>query len=377
MADDNKPLRVTFAVAFVTALGTSLASSWLPSVATNLVEWLRQEPILFVLVHDGDRPVKDVKIAVSSAASDEVLDSGATDEAGAVKLRKASRGMLYVVASYDEGTVIRWHKELHKIEALPHVIRLDKEKSFPLRLARAPAPPAPAPQTGGAGAGGEGSPYGKPLLTSDRSVQARLEIDWVEGTSPPGLSFHTSAGPARIEDVFREVGVELEVLMSDALPAGVMGADGAFNNEELMAAMNAHRNISHEGKWNFYLIVAPRATTPVGSFLFDAERRQGSVILTEYGRELGALDPQYLDPRFITYEVIHEVGHMLNLPHPWQKYADTRSVMSSPYRWADWSWDDPQVYRFDEFGRRHIRRAPDEYVRPGGSAFLDYGPTQK
>ncbi len=67
--------------------------------------------------------------------------------------------------------------------------------------------------------------------------------------------------------------------------------------------------------------------------------------------------------------VLHELGHILDLPHPWELGADTRSVMSYPWRWANWRWDDPAAYRFDAAARRHLLRAPDELVRPGSGPF--------
>jgi hypothetical protein len=208
---------------------------------------------------------------------------------------------------------------------------------------------------------------------SDRKVQAILEIDSVEGTSLPPLQAATSTGVVKIEDVFRELGIELEVVRNGTLPRSVLGADMAFNNNELNTAMKTYMNVAQPGKWHFYIVVAPRATIPTSSFMFDSAGRRGAAILTEYNQELGLSDVRYADPRSLVFQVIHEMGHMLNLPHPWQAYGDTKSVMSYPYRWVDWSWDDPQVYHFDEFGQKHIRRAPDMYVMPGGSSFLNYG----
>ena len=97
--------------------------------------------------------------------------------------------------------------------------------------------------------------------------------------------------------------------------------------------------------------------------MFDTATRRGFWISAE----------QLSNPRQFVWACIHEMGHQLNLPHPWQAYGDTRSVMSFGWRWDDWSWSDPSIYRFDDFGANHIMFGPEQYVRPGGSAFLDYG----
>jgi hypothetical protein len=291
-------------------------------------------------------------------------------------------GVLVLEAVLDEGPYIYKCRKHLKVESLPLTVPVDKSQDCYVELARAandrasgaaqPTPtsmqaPSPTPHAE------YGLRYGKELLQSDRRVQARLEIDWVDGTELPPIKINTSHGAVTVEELFREVGIDLEIVTSDKLPVSVLGSDGAFSVEELAGVMKDHQNMSQPEKWNFYLVVTPRATTQAGSFMFDPVRRRGAAIVTEYGKELALYDGRYSDPRLLTFEVIHEIGHMLNLPHPWQAYGDTKSVMSYPFRWSDWSWDDPQVYRFDNFGQRHIIRAPDEYVMPGGSAFLDYG----
>ena len=99
--------------------------------------------------------------------------------------------------------------------------------------------------------------------------------------------------------------------------------------------------------------------------MFDSERRRGAVVFNSEMRS---------DKRELVFQIVHEMGHMLNLPHPWQTYGPSKSVMSFPWRWRDdWSWDDPSIYRFDIVGRQHVARSPEEYVKPGQSPFLEYG----
>ena len=397
--EDEKSLKVIIITAAVTALVTGFISNLIPSIVTRAYNWWKQDPILIVEVHDDERkPVTGAKIAASLSTTDVVLDYGTTDETGAVKLRKIVTGTLALEALLEEGPYIRKYRKFHKIESFPHVITLDRSKDFfqvPTNVSlnsNVQTTPSATSSPSATSATPDLSPspaitpsrtltpqdalriqYGKTLLSIDRKVRARLEIDWVEGTHVPELKAQTSAGVITIEELFKDVGIDLEVVRNDNLPGNVLGPDRRLSLEESRRIAANYRNAIHPEKWHFYLIVAARSTVSTTSFMFDTEGRTGAVVLTESGTDLGVADSKYVDPRFIFFQVVHEVGHMLNLPHPWQAYGDTKSVMTSPHRWSDWSWDDPQVYRFDQFGQTHIRRAPDQYAMPGGSAFLDYG----
>jgi hypothetical protein len=385
MTDTNQSIKVAVITAVAAALVTLIVSSWLPNLFTKTYDWLSGTRLLVVEVSDGAKPVEGVKLSLTPVTTGVVQDHGVTDSSGRLTLRDVSTGRFSVEAAYEEGPNVRRYGRVHTVEALPYVIRLDL-KDFPLQPAVvASAPPAHPSPTPSPASPSTPSPtpaeapttsdvrYGSPLLTSDRKVQAILEIDSVEGTSLPTLEVATGAGTLKVQDIFRKLGVELEIVRNGTIPRSVLGPDGTFNNEELKFVMRTYMDAARPGKWHFYIVVAPRATIPTSSFMFDSAGRRGAAILIEYNHELGLSDSRYADPRALVFQVIHEMGHMLNLPHPWQAYGDTKSVMSYPYRWADWSWDDPQVYNFDEFGQQHIRRAPEMYVMPGGSSFLNYG----
>jgi tetratricopeptide (TPR) repeat protein len=209
--------------------------------------------------------------------------------------------------------------------------------------------------------------YGKLLLPEDRRVRALLQMDWIAGTPRPELAVRTSAGLLRLEDLLREVGIDLEVAWRNELPVAVMGPDHLFSDAELLSTLETYREETPPGVWHFYVIYGGRHQHgSITSLMFDYSRRGG--------RRRGlAVFPGGAAHRPV-FLILHDMGHMLNLPHPWETaYGNSRSVMSLPERWSNWSWDDPSVYRFDAFGQQHIRRAPEEYVRPGASAYLDYG----
>ena len=208
--------------------------------------------------------------------------------------------------------------------------------------------------------------YGDTLLASDRQVDAVLEIDWIEGTPKPEFQAPTRVGVLTVVDIFREVGIDLRVQWSDELPIETMGSDGAFDLDELLATMEAHRDPDEADEWRFYVILAPRfAGNGVFTLMFDSEARRGAALFDQGGA--------LADQSFALNTLVHEMGHLLNFPHPFQTYGDTKSVMTYSYRWEERSYDDPGVFRFDEFGTRHTLRGPERYVRSGSSAFLDYG----
>lgn len=350
--------------AALTALGTTLIKDWLPSLVRNTYHQLTRQKIMIVEIKSKRQPVSGVTIAVTATDSDRIIASGTTNQSGIARLRGISAGLIPVEATLREGPYERRYVKIQKVESLPFYLPLDQDRDFGLPVYVAvvtPPPPFPTPS----------QPlqveYGEPLLPVDRQISAMLQIDWVAGTSRPELQVETSAGILRIEDIFREVGISLEVRWGNELPVSRMGRDGRFSVKELGDTNKLYRDDAPPDTWPFYLIYGGRFETDgVLSIMFDQDR-QGAVVFA------AEVMSQPHDPRDTLHLIVHEMGHMLNLPHPWQVYGDTRSVMSYPWRWSDWSLDDPDVYRFDSFGQQHIRRAPDHYVQPGGSPFLDYG----
>ena len=217
--------------------------------------------------------------------------------------------------------------------------------------------------------------YGEPTLTAPRQVKAILEIDWTmdsaSGRDQPPLEVETRIGTIGLREVLRDVGIDLEVRWDEELPRAVMGLDGGFTVAELKKALEGFRNAEvDEDTWHFYAVVGglyveqglgPRPH--VLSMMFDEEKRRGFAI---FDAALAG------SPRSLMSLVLHEMGHSMNLPHPGSTYGDTRSVMSDPSRWGG-DLADPALYTFDAFGRAHIGMAPEHYVRPDGSSYMDYG----
>lgn len=210
--------------------------------------------------------------------------------------------------------------------------------------------------------------YGAPLLDEPRIQDAILEIDRIDGTEQFRFESQTYAGTLTLQDIFMELGLNLEVQWSSIIPHEAMGEDGQFTIEELNIARNQYRDRFDESVWHFYLIAGGEFTSQgVASIMFDTENRHGSAIFDNaiYG-DFGAP---------VLWTVLNTLGLQMNLPPPFNAYGDTRSVMTYFDRWPNWDWEDPAVFYYDEFGVMHLRWAPEQFVRPGGSPFFNYGGT--
>jgi len=334
-------------------------------VSYTFERW-RAEPVLIVTVLDDGEPVKGVRIAATSMLKNQVLASGVTDDHGRAHLDNLHVNTLIAIeAVADEGPYQLVHSEVFKVADLPAKHELEKSKDF--RHRAVPLATASTSTVTSTAAARPNINYGEPILTVPRLAQARLEIDWITGITRPNLVVNTTSGPKSIEELFRQNGIEVEVQWSDELPASVAGSDGRMNDGELRQVMARYRSGDEADRWHLYLVIASAFETDgVISLMFDDNRR---------GAALFVNDLRGQDARELVLSIMHEAGHEMNLPHPFQTYGDTRSVMTYPFRWPNWSYDDPTVYLYDAFGKWHIHRAPDRYVRPGSSKFLDYGAT--
>jgi len=205
-----------------------------------------------------------------------------------------------------------------------------------------------------------------PELEADRRVSAVLEIDRAEEIPELSLAAPTRNGPVDLKRILGEVGIELEVVWSEVLPGSELIDDPWPGLERLQALAADHRMPpTPDGEWRFYLLLGRRTVADQElSMVIDSEYRSAAVVFIDPDDAAGTL-----------HAVGHEIGHMLNLPHPWEVAGDTRSLMSYPWRWEDWNWLDPSVFRFDDAARRHILRSPESAVRPDAGPWMSSGPT--
>ncbi len=205
-----------------------------------------------------------------------------------------------------------------------------------------------------------------PEIEEDRRVRAVLEIDRAHDLPAMPLVASTRDGPVDLGSILGDVGIDVDVVWSDTLLPGELADDPWPGEEHLRDLMARYRDVpAPDDRWHFYLLLG-RRTQPDRelSLLIDPEARTGAVVF---------VDPDPNEAGATLHAIGHEIGHLLNLPHPWEAYGNTRSLMSYPWRWVDWDWGDPAVFRFDEVGRSFVLRTQEEVVRPGGRGFIPAG----
>ena len=199
--------------------------------------------------------------------------------------------------------------------------------------------------------------YPQPERASDRQIQLLIEIDRIEGMVKAPLSVILPTGVISLESILKKVGIASRVVWSDQLPGALFSGDDCLSDEYLNAVMRQFKNVAPlHSEWSIYLVLIEQKQRDFEfSCVIDPTIRSGAVVMLP-------ADPEH--PGAILHAIGHEIGHLLNLPHPWDYYGNTRSLMSYPWRWNAWDWNDPSVYFFDDAGRHHILRGPESCVRP-------------
>jgi hypothetical protein len=308
-----------------------------------------------------------VTITLRSGPQQAAIASTASDSAGEARFGCPATDKVTVEALLTDDDWFKLATREHSLAAGCSPLELELERDF-----RSGQMTWAFPRSSGGGddVSGYQIAYGLPGLAEDRQVTAVLEIDRIVGLARQSLTVETRDGPLRLVDILSRVGIELEVVWSDEVAGEELGHDAWPGEQRLLEIMRRHRNVEvAPPHWHLYLLLTPQREPWLElSYLIDADTRSGAVV------SVPAV-PQH--PGALVHAMAHEIGHMLNLAHPWEEYGNTRSVMSYPSRWSDWSWGDPQGYHFDAVGALHLRRGPEPYVRPGGSRFLDRGCSER
>ncbi|MER5766231.1 hypothetical protein [Streptomyces sp. NPDC001985] len=227
-----------------------------------------------------------------------------------------------------------------------------------------------------------------------RSVE--LETDALAGETP-FQSYDTSRhqGPRgyrnrvlTIASVYAEAGIELRNAGQVNTVANTSGDDLAWSMAELHAAMTAnfslHRDVE---QWRVWTFVTNRSSDnpDAAGFMFDGfgSQRQGMAVFNSNMR-----DQRNIGQAFELFNYVHELGHVFNLVHSWEKHLTAPPGLLGPENgYGDLSWMNyPSYYRngsraeaghfwqdfalsFTDDELRHLRHGFYRGVVPGGDGY--------
>lgn len=200
-------------------------------------------------------------------------------------------------------------------------------------------------------------------------------------------AFTTRARPRTLlpVDAYAEAGIELaETGPTQVIETSGAGPDAAWSDAELHAAMEQHFTALGDGpKWAIWLMHAGNHTDPtISGLMFDRRgpQRQGCAVF--HGYEPADTADQR---RGRLYSCVHELGHVFNLRHCWQRSLYEPPVPSRPHALSWMNYPDrfeggPDAFfgafgfGFDDAELGHLRHGFRQDVIMGGAPF---GGTEK
>lgn len=218
--------------------------------------------------------------------------------------------------------------------------------------------------------------------------QIRIEHDSVTGVTPftsAAISVGGVTSTMTVKRAFAEAGIDLVLAgTSNTVNAAGAGGDAAWSDAELLEAMRRHHSIRSAGAaWSIYLLSATRHESPLRlrGVIFDTAKRQGCATFHNEMANSASTASQRLREVLRTY--VHEIGHCLNLEHPfihtplnpfprhdalsWMNLPDAYSATSGSGTDAYWS---AFGFNFDERELAHLRHGLFSTIIPGGNPFF-------
>ena len=276
--------------------------------------------------------------------------------------------------------------------------------TIPLCAIHEPAPPATAQVI-------HWGNYETTFLCNKTSALLRtidLEIDRIASTELPrsfntqSVAEHPADLPAVDLDIPRSyqwAGIDMRVIPGEEVFAPAeAGADLKWDQDELHHAMEQHfSQWRDEPQWKLYLLIATHFKLYpdhlVTGIMYDNQYRdandpsprQGAAAFYSTMREVWGSLPQAEFDRNYLRTCVHELGHALNLLHPFDKdRPDSLSWMNYPWRYPygynlPSGWDGTRDYwrncrfEFDAEELRHLRHHALTEVIPGGAPFGSLG----
>ena len=335
--------------------------NWLPGMAGEVhqvISRITERRIVLIQVRRGIRPQSGISVAIRDAERVTLIASDLTDGSGAARLKAVPRGYVWIECSFREGLMDYTYSKVHKIESLPYSIELDVERDFYSTAVRS-GPPLPIGALR----------YGGETLQSDRHPTAILHIERLSNVARLHLEMPNSPEMTQLIDALAALGLRVVVEWGELDPANAFG--GVFTSEDqLLELRHLYMPRVLGDPWVLYVIygaddilIGSRGREPSGSMSAVFGNRDGAVVVDVEGR---GLDPAGF--------ILHALGHVLNLPDETPERGERETVMSPSVPRE--GGGGRGVYQFSDLAKLHVRRAPDPFVRPGGSRFLDYGVPQ-
>lgn len=229
----------------------------------------------------------------------------------------------------------------------------------------------------------------------------KLEYDYASDAAL-FTSFDTSTHPNKpgtlpeeeltIAKVYKRAGFAVsETGNNNAIPIADAGADQRWTEGEMHDAMETHFSQYSDNPrwaaWAFFASLSNRGSS-LGGIMFDSEdapTRQGCAVFVDSflaSKPVNDPDADAYVQRMKFWCACHELGHCLNLAHPWQKelegpfgnpWTDIKdnvsslSLMNYPFKYPEGSkaYFENHEYRFDDMELIFLRHAPKQFVQPG------------
>jgi len=209
------------------------------------------------------------------------------------------------------------------------------------------------------------------------------ELDAVHRANQGGAP----ASAITVRSILEENGFRTRKPTVEILPAGGAGPDEAWSDAELHEALVALRGAtppSATEPWPFDLLVAPRGDRPrVLGVLFDTGAagvgRAAAVFYNAIRSHQKVVNQSGPFAREYLFTCIHEIGHMLRLPHAWVPFGGVGTAERDDRALSFMAYPDNYAlgytrfyarfpFEFREEERLHLRHGAWSDIWPGGSS---------
>jgi hypothetical protein len=222
------------------------------------------------------------------------------------------------------------------------------------------------------------------------------EVDIVAGTEVFDVYNVKSPGaatrPLTVDLAYADAGIEMlrtgvSNVIVENTAAPPTGTDGKWSDAELHSSMltnfslldhAAQGDLTREGQWKLWLLVATEHEQKgMRGMMFDSHwgrQRQGCAV---FYKEIAGGESEAKRAALRTY--VHEIGHCLNLVHPWDKamsslppsQSDSLSFMNyvDMYPGGEKAYWEKFAFEFDKHELVHLRHAFRDDIIMGGNFF--------